>query len=1006
MIKHKTATTMVMFVVIISIMASLGGWIHGNIVEGYEELRNNDKVDSAIIDKLIEAGEAEVIILLKEGKWSIQSIQEDVIRGIEEENFEIKHRYSQISAISGSLDRDALENLIASEQVEKIYFDESFKINLDESIPLIDGDYLSGVIRNNTYLRGKYQTACVLDTGVDPNHPALSGRVIGGWNYYDNNSNYSDDHGHGTHVAGIIASNDSTYTGVAPEANIIAIKVCDSTGGDCPASYIMAGIDWCVNNASIFNISVISMSLGNDDESNSTNCKTTMDSSINNAFANGLFLVASSGNNGFDNGIAYPACSPNITSVGSSDYLDNIGEETNIGDLLDILAPGENIKSSVLGNSFSSKSGTSLAVPHVTGAALILIQNKKLEGVTLTPDEIRTQLKISDVNISEGGRNYSRLSLKISILSSDLILSYEISPYPKTNANISFFANYTNRTSDSAITSATCEISFVGSLNNPMDWNASQSVYQYIRNFTSAATYDYNITCNHSNYETLIELNNIEVVQGSENCSYPGSNIDWNLTGTDFSRCVGETLLINQSHINIQDNSEFILTDTEIILIDASIDYSINVSANGNLTLDNVTITGYSSSNTMDVEIHGSAQIYNSTFTNSRVMIYGNNQNIIENSTLKDEFYTYDTSITTITDSNFEDTTYFNDNSITNLINSDFASFVYLEEYAQIKLDNTSAQSWIFMTENSSFNATSFTNISNGSFSVEGTPTISGEIDMPTTYNIDSGINATRYFPVYVYYNDGITPYPNKAVSIIDSSGETTWEGTTNSQGYIDVPQTFNESNYASGNFSLSVNPTENLYLTMDTPIIIQTSDDAPDGDDGGSGGGFTTVENCIENWTCDDWMACIEGVQRRVCDDANMCATFLDRPSLIQGCEGNSLDNTLGGGSSIPSGSGTYHIHEDDHPSTDGNDCCLWRMCGSLRGLCWYWWVILTLVIVSAFIILWKLEAERKKKKKRRHRMTKALGIDWLLHHTHLDEKKKKKIRKMERKLKIKRRR
>src|SRR3989338_7120208 len=124
-------------------------------------------------------------------------------------------------------------------------------------------------------ITGKGETACVIDSGIDYTHPDLGGctndtflagncsKVIAGHDFKNNDTNPIDDQGHGTHVAGIIASTNETYRGVAPDATLVAIKVCDNTtGGNCADEDIINGIDWCINNASKYNISVISMSLG------------------------------------------------------------------------------------------------------------------------------------------------------------------------------------------------------------------------------------------------------------------------------------------------------------------------------------------------------------------------------------------------------------------------------------------------------------------------------------------------------------------------------------------------------------------------------------------------------------------------------------------------------------------------------------------------------------------------------------------------------------------------
>ena len=137
MIKHKTANRLVFIVVVLGIAMCIGGWIHGNVVEGYEELKNNDKVEAAIVDELIDEGKAEVIVMLKEQEdvRGIRSIQEEVVNSVENTDFEIKYKYSLVSAMSGSLDKEALEALIANDNVEKIYLNKKLHITLDVSVP-------------------------------------------------------------------------------------------------------------------------------------------------------------------------------------------------------------------------------------------------------------------------------------------------------------------------------------------------------------------------------------------------------------------------------------------------------------------------------------------------------------------------------------------------------------------------------------------------------------------------------------------------------------------------------------------------------------------------------------------------------------------------------------------------------------------------------------------------------------------------------------------------------
>ncbi|MBI2107962.1 S8 family serine peptidase, partial [Candidatus Woesearchaeota archaeon] len=138
-----------------------------------------------------------------------------------------------------------------------------------------------------------------------------------------------DDQGHGTHVAGIVASTNDPYTGIAPEANIVALKVLDFSGFGTTEN-VIAGIDWCVNNAATLNISVISMSLGGGQYNSSCDSEdSSTAASINTAVSQNITVVVATGNTNANYptataGIATPACIQNsirVTAVDKSDSM-------------------------------------------------------------------------------------------------------------------------------------------------------------------------------------------------------------------------------------------------------------------------------------------------------------------------------------------------------------------------------------------------------------------------------------------------------------------------------------------------------------------------------------------------------------------------------------------------------------------------------------------------------------------------------------------------------------
>ncbi|MCX8024024.1 MAG: S8 family peptidase [Thermanaerothrix sp.] len=207
----------------------------------------------------------------------------------------------------------------------------------------------------------------VLDTGVDYNHPDLRGNVLTNIDkdFVNNDDDAIDDHGHGTHVAGIAAAatnNRIGIAGVCPNCTILPIKVLDSQGKGAD-DLLVKGIMYAVEQGA----RVINLSLGGN------NCSKTLENAINAAFDRGILIIAASGNDGSKTSVAYPARSPRVVAVGAVDQYDI---ETNFSQrdgTLDLMAPGDRILSTILGQQkYAYMSGTSMAAPHVAGVAGLL----------------------------------------------------------------------------------------------------------------------------------------------------------------------------------------------------------------------------------------------------------------------------------------------------------------------------------------------------------------------------------------------------------------------------------------------------------------------------------------------------------------------------------------------------------------------------------------------------------------------------------------------------------
>ncbi len=230
----------------------------------------------------------------------------------------------------------------------------------------------------NTGNGGAGITVAVLDTGIDYDHPDLEDAVVGGVDFTSDPDGYDDGNGHGTHVSGVIASrdNDTFFVGVAPQANLVAVKVLDDYGSGS-WSDVIAGIDWVVANKATYNIRVANMSLG------SIGSVPALETAINNAAAAGIVIVVAAGNSGEDvtASQAIPAMYEQVICVSALESDDTFAYFSNWGAAVDITAPGVYVPSLSRNGWWEYMDGTSMATPHVAGAiALLLDDNPEGDG--------------------------------------------------------------------------------------------------------------------------------------------------------------------------------------------------------------------------------------------------------------------------------------------------------------------------------------------------------------------------------------------------------------------------------------------------------------------------------------------------------------------------------------------------------------------------------------------------------------------------------------------------
>jgi thermitase len=223
----------------------------------------------------------------------------------------------------------------------------------------------------------------VIDSGIDYTHPDLAANYLGGYNFIDGTTDPMDEHGHGTHVSGTIAAALDNQTGspsasegvvgVAPNVRLLAYKVCN-VDGTCDDFAIQQAIAQAI----VDGASVINMSLGE------TAISQSLNEAVQDAWNAGLVIVAGSGNNGVTDRF-YPAAFDNVISVGAFDEDHLRASFSNYGDWVDISAPGNVILSAYpmaacAGSTttpgdqgcYNWNSGTSMATPHVSGAAALV----------------------------------------------------------------------------------------------------------------------------------------------------------------------------------------------------------------------------------------------------------------------------------------------------------------------------------------------------------------------------------------------------------------------------------------------------------------------------------------------------------------------------------------------------------------------------------------------------------------------------------------------------------
>ncbi|MFC9607666.1 S8 family peptidase [Streptomyces niveus] len=298
---------------------------------------------------------------------------------------EITHTYrAALNGYAAHLSETEAKRLAADPAVAQVIQDTTVKATATQVNPPSWG--LDRIDQANLPLNGSYTypdsagsgvTAYVIDTGVRITHVDFGGRASHGYDAIDNDMIADDGNGHGTHVAGTVAG---TSYGVAKKARIVGVRVLNNAGSGTTAQ-VVAGVDWVTANA--VKPAVANMSLGG-------GANTAIDTAVRNSIASGITYAVAAGNNGLPASNYSPARVSEAITVGATTSTDARASYSNTGTLVDLFAPGSAITSAwrTSDTASSSISGTSMASPHVAGAAAIYLGNH----TTSSPSQVASAL--------------------------------------------------------------------------------------------------------------------------------------------------------------------------------------------------------------------------------------------------------------------------------------------------------------------------------------------------------------------------------------------------------------------------------------------------------------------------------------------------------------------------------------------------------------------------------------------------------------------------------------
>lgn len=450
-----------------------------DIPEGYASKIAADLSTKGTARVLVRFSPAESIAgyeRMADRKQDLAMAHSTYLQGLSSKDIKIVSEPRSMPIFAAEVTEKGLSLLRQHPQTRAITYPKRMQLFLSEAVPLVGAQ-----APQLESLSGDGVTVCLIDTGVDYQHTDLGGcigptcKVLGGEDFgyeckpsgdpcvpgeidceagetcaFIEDGDPADDTfsfapGHGTSMAGAIASTNETHPGVAPSANLVAVKVTGHVGTLIDETSVVEALQWCVAEKDNFSpaIGVISMSFGTDglilsdpaecDDENAGSAGMVGAAANQSALA-GLIALGGSGNDGATSGIASPACASNVISVGASYDADISGEKqfqactdpdelteedglvclTNRADVLDLIAPGSEITSLLVGGGLESSpgTGTSQATAIAAGAAALLREKFPTASVGQIKQRLTSSnIEVQDTDPSFPSRSFPRVDL-------------------------------------------------------------------------------------------------------------------------------------------------------------------------------------------------------------------------------------------------------------------------------------------------------------------------------------------------------------------------------------------------------------------------------------------------------------------------------------------------------------------------------------------------------------------------------------------------------------------